>query len=116
MDTNSFELVPGYFGPRVRGKLAGQRKARDWSIQPVDDGSIIVQSDGAIGQLDFRTRRGVLNTRGEYFPHLHAALGAKPYEFPAEFVRLALEACPGLGSETSRGGVTVVNTIRTISS
>jgi hypothetical protein len=109
-----FEMVPGYFGPRVRGKLAGQRKARDWSIQPVDDGTIIVQADGAIGQLDFRTRRGVLNTRGEYFPHLSAALGAKPYEFPAEFVRLALECCPALGSESSRGGITVVNTIRTI--
>jgi hypothetical protein len=109
-----FEMVPGYFGPRVRGKLAGQRKARDWSVSPVDDGSILVQGDGCIGQFDFRTRRGVLNTKGEYFLHLSAALGAKRYEFPAEFVRLCLEACPGLGSESSRGGVTVVNTIRTI--
>jgi hypothetical protein len=111
---NDFEMVPGYFGPRVRGKLAGQRKARDWSIQPVDDGTIIVQGDGCIGQLDFRTRKGVLNIKGEYFPYLSPALGAKPYEFPAEFVRLALECCPALGSESSRGGVTVVNTIRTI--
>jgi hypothetical protein len=55
-----------------------------------------------------------LNTKGEYFPHLSPALGAKPYEFPAEFVRLALEACPGLDSESTRGGVTVVNTVRTI--
>jgi hypothetical protein len=114
MQTNDFEMVPGYFGPHVRGKLAGQRKARDWSIQPVDDGSIIVQADGAIGQFDFRTRRGVLNVKGEYFPHLRPELGAKPYEFPAEFVRLALEACPGLDSESTRGGVTVVNTVRTI--
>lgn len=114
MQTNDFEMVPGYFGPRVRGKLAGQRKARDWTVQPVDDGSIIVQADGAIGQLDFRTRRGVLNVKGEYFPHLSPALGAKPYEFPAEFVRLALEACPGLDSESTRGGVTIVNTIKTI--
>lgn len=111
---SDFEMVPGYFSPRVRGKLAGQRKARDWSISPVDDGSIIVQADGAIGQLDFRTRKGVLNVRGGYFPHLSRVLGAKPYEFPTEFVRLALECCPALGSESSRGGVTVVNTIRTI--
>jgi hypothetical protein len=112
--TNTFEMIPGYFGPRVRGKLAGQRKARDWSVRPVDDGSIIVQGDGCIGQFDFKTRQGVLNIKGEYFPHLSRALGAKPYEFPAEFVRLCLEACPALDSESSRGGVTVVNTIRTI--
>lgn len=110
-----FEMVPGYFGPRVRGKLGTMRKARDWSIQPVDDGeTIIVQGDGAIGTFNFRTRQGRLNIRGEYFVHLSPALGAKPYEFPAEFVRLCLEACPGLGSESTRGGVTVVNTIRTI--
>jgi hypothetical protein len=108
-------MVPGYFGPRVRGKLAGQRKARDWSVQPEDNGEhVVVQADGAIGRLNIKTRKGVLNTRGEYFLHLSAALGAKPYEFPAEFVRLALECCPALGSESSCGGVTVVNTIRTI--
>jgi hypothetical protein len=111
---STFEMIPGYFGPRVRGKLATMRKPRDWSVSPVDDGSIMVQADGAIGQFDFRSRKGILNTKGEYFPHLSPALGAKPYEFPAEFVRLCLEACPGLGSESSRGGVTVVNTIRTI--
>jgi hypothetical protein len=111
---NTYELVPGYFGPRVRGKLATMRKPRDWSVSPVDDGSIMVQTNGAIGQFNFRSRQGVLNTKGEYFPHLSPALGAKPYEFPAEFVRLCLEACPGLGSESSRGGVTVEHTIRTI--
>lgn len=110
----TYELVPGYFGPRVRGKLAGQRKSRDWCVSPVDDGTIMVQGDGCIGQFDFRTRAGILNTKGEYFPHLSPALGAKSYEFPAEFVRLCLEACPGLDSESTRGGVTVVNTIRTI--
>lgn len=111
---NTYELVPGYFGPRVRGKLAAMRKPRDWSVSPVDDGSIMVQADGAIGQFNFRSRKGILNTKGEYFLHLSPALGAKPYEFPAEFVRLCLEACPGLGSESSRGGVTVEHTIRTI--
>lgn len=112
---NDFEMVPGYFGPRVRGKLATMRKPRDWSVQPEDNGEyIVVQGDGSIGRFNLKTRKGVLNMRGEYFPHLSPALGAKPYEFPAEFVRLCLEACPGLGSESSRGGVTVVNTIRTI--
>ena len=110
---STFEMVPGYFGPRVRGRLAGQRKARDWIIMPQDDGAIIAQADGAIGRFDFRTRQGVLNTRGEHFPPLSPLMGAKPYEFPAEFVRLALECCPALDSESSRGGVTVVNTVRT---
>lgn len=78
------------------------------------EGVLIVQADKAIGQFDFRTRKGVLNTKGEYFPYLNAALGAKPYEFPDEFVKLCLEACPSLDGETSRGGVTVMHTVRTI--
>ena len=110
-----FELVPGYFGPQVKGKLAGQRKARTWSVQPTSiEGCLIVQADGAIGRFDFRTRKGVLNTKGGYFPHLDARLGAKPFEFPAEFVKLALEACPSLDGETTRGGVTIMHTVQVI--
>lgn len=109
-----FTLVPGYFGPRVKGKLGTQRKEVTWSVQPCSDGTIIVQSDKAIGQFDFKTRKGVLNIKGCYFLHLNAVLGAKPYEFPAEFVKLALEACPPLDSEISRGGITVMTTVQVI--
>jgi hypothetical protein len=109
------ELVDGYFGPLVRAKLAGQRKARDWHITPCNDGTILVQSDGAIGRFDFRTRKGVINIKGGYFPHLSSVMGAKPYEFPAEFVRLALEACPAEDSVTEVGGIIIENTVKVIS-
>lgn len=109
-----FEIVPGYFGPRVKGKLAGQRKERTFTVQPTDDDRIIVQADGCIGSFDVRTGKGVLNTKGQYFAHLNKIMGAVEFEFPKEFVRLCLEAAPALDSETSRGGVTVVNTVRTI--
>lgn len=111
---DTFTIEPGYFGPVVVGKLGKMRKARRWHVSPVDDGSIMVQGEGCIGQFDFRTRAGVLNTRGGYFIHLARVAGAVPFEFPAEFVAACLEACPALDSETSRGGVTIVNTVRTI--
>lgn len=109
-----FTIVPGYFGPRVRGKLAGQRKERSFSVSPTSEGKIMVQAEGCIGEFDFRTRKGVFNTKGGYFLHLSKALGARDFEFPAEFVRLALEVCPALDSETTRGGVTIVNTVQVI--
>ena len=109
-----FEIVQGFFGQHVKGKLANMRKPQEFIVQPVDDGSIMVQSDKSIGQFDFRTGKGVLNTKGSYFPHLSRALGAVEYEFPADFVKAALAACPPLDSETTRGGVTIVNTIKTI--
>lgn len=109
-----FEIVKGYFGPKVTGKLGAMRKPQTFSVMPVADGSIMVQSDKSIGQFDFRTGKGILNTKGSYFPHLNGALGAIPFEFPVDFVAACLEACPALGSETSRGGITIVNTIQTI--
>jgi hypothetical protein len=101
---------------RVTAKLANQRKARDWLVSPCDDGELIVQADGAIGKFDFRTRTGVLNTRGGYFMHLSPVMGAKAYEFPADFVRDCLEACPALDGQTSLAGgaVIVENTVRTL--
>jgi hypothetical protein len=101
---------------RVTAKLANQRKERDWLVSPCDDGTIIVQADGCIGQFDFRTRKGILNLRGGYFVHLHPQLGAQRYEFPANFVRECLEACPALDSQTSLAGgaVIVENTVRTL--
>lgn len=109
-----FTVVPGYFGPKVEGKLARMRKPQTFSVSPCSDGTIMVQSEKSIGQFDYHTRKGVLNTKGSYFPHLSAALGAVGYEFPADFVAACMEACPALGSETTVGGVTIVNTIEVI--
>lgn len=109
-----FSIVPGYFNRRVRGKLGRMRKPRDFSVHPMDDGRIMVQADKAIGTFNFRTREGVLNTKGEYFVYLDPRLGAERYTFPAEFVKLCLEICPALDSETEKNGVIVVNTVKVI--
>lgn len=111
---DEFVLVPGYFGQRVRGKLAGQRKSRDWSVSPTDDDRLIIQADGCIGAFDVKSGVGVLNTRGGYFPHLSAALGARAFKFPTEFVAACLRACPSLDGETTRGGVTLMHTVQVI--
>jgi hypothetical protein len=113
-EVSEFEIVSGYFGPQVRGKLANMRKPQTFIVRPASDGSIYIQSDKSTGSFDFRTRKGVLNTKGTTFAHLNPALGAKAMLFPAEFVKACLEACPADGSETTRGGVTIVNTIKVI--
>lgn len=109
-----FTVVPGYFNPHVVGKLHKMRKAQEFTVQPASDGTLFVQSDKSIGKFDFKTGKGVLNVKGSYFPHLSPVLGAFAFEFPTDFVKACLEACPALDSETSRGGVTVVNTIKVI--
>lgn len=109
-----FTVEPSYFGQQVVGKLAKMRKPQKFSVHPRSDGTIQVQSDKSIGVFDFRTRKGVLNTKGSYFPHLSPALGAVEFEFPADFVKACLAACPAQDSETTRGGVTIVNTIQVI--
>lgn len=116
MHHDEFILEPSAFGARVVGKLGTMRKARKWSVMPTDqEGRIIVQADGAIGQFDYRTGKGVLNTRGEYFVHLSRIAGAREFDFPTEFVAACLRACPALDSETDTGrGVVIVNTVRTI--
>lgn len=113
-DFGEFKVVPGYFGQHVVGKLAKMRKPQDFIVSPRSDGTIQVQSDKSIGVFDFRTRKGVLNTKGCYFPHLSKMLGAVEFEFPADFVKACLAACPAQDSETTRGGVTIVNTIKVI--
>lgn len=96
---------------RVVAKIANMRKPQDFSVSPMSDGRIMVQSDKSIGTFDFRTCKGVLNTKGCHFPHLHPALGAAEFEFPPEFVKECLTACPALDSVSDVGGVLIHNTI-----
>ena len=77
----------------ITAKLAGMRKAQKFVIYPQAKGDnnapVMVQSDRAIGMFDAKTGKGVLNWRGsnsKYGAHLNKALGAEPYQFPAEFV------------------------------
>jgi len=82
----------------VTAKLANQRKPQRYHVSPMSDGQIMVQSAKSIGTFDFRTRQGILNTRGCYFIHLHPSLGARRHEFPADFVAECLAECPALDS------------------
>lgn len=101
--------------PRVDAKLHTMRKPQSFIVQPVEGGEeVIVQSDKSIGRFNIRTGKGVLNTKGCYFPHLTKFLGAFEYQFPPEFVSAALEACPSLDGQTDLGGVIIHHTIKTI--
>jgi len=99
----------------ITAKLAGMRKAREWTVMPMADDRILIQTDGAIGVFDWRTREGRLCVRGGYFPHLAAA---SPFTFPQNFVTACLAACPSLGGETvlCDGLVVVENTVQIIGS
>lgn len=84
----------------VLAKLGGMRKAQDFSVSPMSDGRVMIQSDRSIGTFDFRTGEGVLNTKGCYFPHLSGFMGAKQVQYPPIFVQACLDACPALDSQT----------------
>ncbi len=96
----------------IVAKLDNMRKLRTWSVLPTSDDQIIIQADGAIGIFNWRSGKGKLCTKGGYFPHLAIA---RPFTFPAEFVRACLAACPSLGGETVIvPGAAMVNTVEII--
>lgn len=99
----------------IWAKLGNQRKARQYSVRPTNDDRIVIQEGyggkGSIGIFDFEGR-GVFATSGAHFPFL---AGAKPYQFPLDFVRAAMGACPALDAETEYNGVTFRSTIRMVS-
>ena len=111
-----FRLRPCILGgSAVIGKLGKMRKDQDFIVRPASDGSIYIQSDKSTGKFDFRTRKGVLNTKGTTFAHLNAFMGAVEFEFPPDFVRACLAACPSLDGETDTGrGVIVSHTVKVI--
>lgn len=114
----NFTLEPGGFGVVVVvvGKLASMRKPQRFTVQPMSDGNVMVQSDKSIGWYDPVTKRGLLNTKGCYFPHLSLATGAKYYDYPADFVTLCSEAMLPRGETTKLAGGAVIlqNTIEVI--
>lgn len=94
----------------VTAKLGTMRKARTWIVTPTsEEGMLIVQADGAIGCFDYRTGKGKLTTKGEYYPHLALA---KPFDFPPDFVAACLAACPSLGGSTKVAGVEIMHTVQ----
>jgi hypothetical protein len=110
-----FTIKPSRFGAGVVGKLATMRKPQEFSVHPYGREDLIhVQSDKSCGVFDFKTGLGLLNMKGSYFAHLSPTMGAKTFQFPADFVAACLAACPALDSETTVGGVTIINTITVI--
>jgi hypothetical protein len=109
-----FRLTKGFFGPHVTGKLHTMRKEQDFSVLPASDGSVYVQSDKSTGSFDPATGKGILNTKGTTFFHLTKLGGAFDFDFPKDFVTLCAEAMLPRGEETTRGGVTLVNTVEVI--
>ena len=93
----------------IEGKFANMRKAQRFTVYPrstsarADDNRIIVQSDKSIGMFDPATGAGVLNTKGQYFPHLSFAV---PFQFPAEFVQACIEAQPQRGDIIGNSPIT----------
>ena len=81
---------------RITAKLGNMRKPQDFIVYPQSGSTdvIIVQSDKSIGMFDPDTGKGKLNTRGNYFPHLHYG---QVYQFPKEFVKECIEAQPKPG-------------------
>lgn len=89
-------------------KLANMRKPQNWIVVPASDeaGFITVQSDKSIGRFNPETGVGVLNTKGQYFMHLNAIMGAQPFTFPKEFIELA--KANGWTKGEKVGGVMVI--------
>lgn len=89
------------------------RIPRAWHVQPTSDDRLIVQADGAIGIFDWRTGKGKLTTKGEYYPHLALA---KPFDFPADFVADCLAACHshGGGTPLAGGAIVVKHTVQVL--
>lgn len=87
----------------VSAKLANMRKPQEFVIYPDrGDGTVLVQSDKSIGQFDKATGKGLLNTKGCYFVHLHMR-GVIEYQFPEDFVKACIAAIPQPGDEIGPG-------------
>jgi len=101
--------------PSVTAKLANMRKPQRFWPQRDQNQVYMVQSDKSIGRFDGQGR-GILNTTGAYFMHLSHFMGAKAYQFPAEFVQECQEIFirPGEkigeldGSPVIFGGLTTI--------
>ncbi len=83
--------------PDVEGKFGKMRKAQRYTVYPIQNGRITVQSDKSIGMFDAATGKGVLNLKGTSFNDLYPAFGAQPFEFPAEFVKRCKAIAEGRG-------------------
>jgi len=76
---------------RVIAKIGRQRKPDSFLVMVTDKGNIIAQGSRSICIIDPSTGMGKYNTKGNLFPHLNVAMGAKVGEFPEEFINALLE-------------------------
>ncbi len=82
------------------------RKPQEFCIQPLKatDTTVTIQSDKAIGRFDLKTGKGMLNTKGCYFPHLNPALGAVEYTLSEEDLTEIKKRLKAAGSVIRLGG------------
>ena len=99
--------MEGYCQAKERGyvtaKLGRMRKPQRFLVTRTDKGNYLVQSDKSIGMFDPTTHKGVLNTRGCFFPHLERVMGAVSFVFPPEFVEQCQESRMLPGDDMSGG-------------
>jgi hypothetical protein len=76
---------------RVTYKLGNMRKPQNFMVTKTDKGNFLVQSDKSIGMFNSEGK-GLLNTKGCYFPYLSRQAGAIPFTFPTEFVAACMIA------------------------
>lgn len=91
---------------RVSAKLANMRKPQEFMVTMSDKGNIMIQSSKSIGMFNPETGKGLLNVKGCYFVHLSTLGGAKPYEFPAEFIAECKEALVKKGDLMGNSDIT----------
>lgn len=100
---------------RTTAKLASMRKDQTFTVYPMSDDRVMVQSVKAIGVFNPATRAGILNVKGNSYIHLSPRMGAVSYTFPQSFVDECMRILPAPGSVTALGGVTVANTVTVVS-
>lgn len=92
----------------VSAKLGRMRKPQQFIVYPssrTDNDDLVVQSDKSIGRFNPETGKGVLNTKGQYFPHLSLA---SEFQFPMDFVKECIDAQPRSGDIIGASPVTGV--------
>lgn len=90
----------------VSWKFDGRRNAEEFVIYPEQNGSVVIQSDKSIAQINLKTGRGLLNVKGggsKYFVHLSEFLGAKEVKFSPSLIALIKKSIPKSGDEIGGG-------------
>jgi len=91
----------------IKWKFQGRRKAEEFTLyKPDKDGSVVIQSDKTIAQINLKTGRGILNAKGsdsKYFMHLNEFMGAKYTKFNPVLIKKIKNSMPKSGDNIGAG-------------